>query len=254
MTPKKPVLVTPTKPEKSPLPGNEKVQPKCWTFGFSSFKQIPYFGFDNISPKWFASLFERLKSLSQEPVDGFLADGPRKTRLRFHDIDWNATKIPISRQTLDWLPEDVKNNPVEFPLQQFQISKAMGRIVGYFDDNQVFQIVLLDPLHNLQPSGAHNYRVTRNLPLNCEYTQLRENILKAAMQSKCADGACPVRDALAAIDSKPPAEMNVLLMKPSDDAVKNANELVAAEKATSYEDIFETGILHFMEGLPNSST
>jgi hypothetical protein len=165
LSPKKPVLAVPLKHEQSPVSGKEKVQPKRWTFGFCSFNQIKYFGFDNIASTWFASLFERLKDLSGETVDGFLQDVDKKQARRFHDIDWAATAIPIKRSDLDWLPVEVKNNPDEFPMQQFQVSKALGRIVGYFDGEQVFQIVLLDPLHNLQPSGAHNYRVTRSLPL-----------------------------------------------------------------------------------------
>jgi hypothetical protein len=245
---KKPVPVLASKPKAavSPAAGAEK-PPKLWTFGFSYFKQIKYFGFDNIGPSWFASLFEKLRELSGETVDEFLADGLKKHTWRYHEIDWSAYRIPISLKSLDWLPADVVNNQAEFPIQQFQVSMALGRVVGYFDAEQVFQIVLLDPLHNIQPSKDFNYRVTRSLPVNCQYTQLREDVIKAAIQATCTDGACPVKGALSAINTKPTVDKNVVIMTIDDDSVKVANEHIANEKAASYADIFANGLLTLLD-------
>jgi hypothetical protein len=49
------------------------------------------------------------------------------------------------------------------------------------------------------------------------------------------------------VDTHPKSEMNVILMKPDDDMVKNANELILGCKVESYEAIFEAGVLHYMD-------
>jgi hypothetical protein len=127
-------------------------------------------------------------------------------------------------------------------------SKSLGRVVGFFDEEQVFQVVLLDPLHNLQPSGAHNYRVDPSSPLSCDYTQLREDVLAAAKKATCAEEAqCPVKKILATIDAKPEAAFNLVVMTPQDDAVETANELMTKNQVSSYEEIFETGVYYALD-------
>ncbi len=57
----------------------------------------------------------------------------------------------------------------------------MGRVVGFFDEDRVFNVVLLDPLHNIQPSKTYNYRVRASYIAQCQLTKLTvtmENLIR----------------------------------------------------------------------------
>lgn len=105
-------------------------------------------------------------------MDEVTRDQATKASLRIHDIDWDAKNIPISRDDIDWVDEVYWGNPDEYPLMQFHISKALGRVVGFLDERQRFNVVLLDPKHNLQPSKFANYRIRSTTIGQCEYTGL----------------------------------------------------------------------------------
>lgn len=160
-----------------------------WTFSFSYFKQIQYFGLDKSPSKWFVSLLNRLSDLSKMTRNEIASNPTLSKDFRYHKIDWNAKNIPIKRTDLNWIPKHYLENEDEFPLLQFQVSKALGRIVGFWDENRVFSIVLLDPLHNIQPAKTYNYKVDDNAPLSCEYSSLLKDIddLKSKYQpcEKC---------------------------------------------------------------------
>jgi hypothetical protein len=64
--------------------------------------------------------------------------------------------IPIPKEQIDWLGDYASD---EYEFVQFHVSKALGRVVGFFDEEQTFQIVLFDPFHNIQPAGDFDYRV-----------------------------------------------------------------------------------------------
>jgi len=91
-----------------------------------------------------------------------------------HNISWDAKNVPITRDEIDWIDEDYRSNAEEFPLFQLAVSKAEGRFVGFLDEDNVFQIVLLDPLHNAQPSKFNDYKVQLSHPLGCEVTALKD--------------------------------------------------------------------------------
>lgn len=130
---------------------------KKWTFSFQYWKQIEFFGLDKSNPSWFVSLIEKLKDLSGKDVKNFVSTGEQRDAWRYHNINWNQTNIPIQREDLDWLDKDYRENEAEYPIVQFQVSQALGRVVGFWDENSVFNILLLDPLHNIQPSKRYNY-------------------------------------------------------------------------------------------------
>ena len=92
-------------------------------------------------------------------VDDVRSDRTLQNGLRFHQINWGQKNCPMSREELDWLPKGYLDNADSFPMCQFQISMALGRIVGFWDENNVFNVVLLDPLHNIQPSKDYGYKV-----------------------------------------------------------------------------------------------
>lgn len=77
-----------------------------------------------------------------------------------HRINWNQPNIPIKRENLEWLPSSYLNNPEEYPIWQFEISKSTGRIIGFFNENSTtFYILLLDPNHNMQPCSTYGYKI-----------------------------------------------------------------------------------------------
>lgn len=112
---------------------------------------------------------DKLTELSKKDIKDFVANGTGKDTWRYHPISWMQENIPVQREDLDWVHKDYLENKEEYPLLQFQISKSLGRVVGFWDEFQIFNIVLLDPLHNIQPSKDYNYRVNYCSPLDSEY-------------------------------------------------------------------------------------
>lgn len=159
-----------------------------WSFSFKYYNQIENFGFDGkderLSTKWFISFLDRLRDLSKTDKETFLEDHVIRQNWRYHEVDWNSYNIPIKRSDLKWLGKDIIENE-ELSFVQFHISKALGRVAGFWWEN-IFYIVLLDPLHNLQPSKYNNYEIRYSRPLACEFTSLLaqvENIKKIIHQA-----------------------------------------------------------------------
>jgi len=129
-----------------------------WRFSFLYWHEREYFGIGGEDAGWFAALFERLKIFSQFTVSEVLEKLNLRDKLRFHPVNWSAKNMPIQKKDLVEVPRNIRDGP-EFELYQFQLSKATGRVIGFFDMDMVFHILLLDPLHNLQPSKDFNWRV-----------------------------------------------------------------------------------------------
>lgn len=220
---------------------------KRWEFSFRFFRQIEKFGLDGkaVPNDWLISLLARLQSLSLEKIENILDDQINTDAYRYHAINWNAKKIPIKREELNWIADSYRANPEEFPLEQLMLSKGTGRFVGFFDENWVFNIVLIDPLHNLQPARDFGYTVDDCSPLTCELTQLQLAVQGSIRQ--CKDAECMaskgIRDALAGSDKGYSEGYGVVLIKVEDpQTLKDANELVDSGKAKDFADIFEQGL------------
>ena len=75
------------------------------------------------------------------------------------------------------MDKEVIENEEDYPFFQFQISTGLGRIIGFWDENyRFFNIVLLDPKHNLQPSKNYNYKVDNTSIEHSEITSLLMDI------------------------------------------------------------------------------
>lgn len=225
-----------------------------WSFSFQFFDEIKHFGFNSefVDNKWLTSLLFRLKELSALRIDAVLND--RRVvegTLRIHDINWSQKNIPITRDNLHWVPEDYRNNPNEFPFMQFAVSRARGRLVGFFDENNTFQIVLLDPLHNAQPSKRHEYVVRLSHPLGCELTSVRHEIAKVTAQ--CREKRCHSAALLsAAIEGKSTKYGIALVISLDDESLaKDANDLFAMDAATTYGEIVQAGIDSLISRMDN---
>lgn len=216
-----------------------------WSFGFRFWREREFFGFESrgkpIVHRWFLSLLERLKSLGEYSIDEFTSDRALMKSLRYHEIDWSAKKCPIRKSDLDWVPLEYLNGGQDCPFYQFQLSKANGRVVGFWDENYVFQVVLLDPLHNLQPSKKFGYKVDPADPLGCEYTQVRLSIEQITQRMKCEGAGCDVRSQLQNLT--PPPATNILMLSVDDSTVGMIDDIIDSGGAASVTDLFETWVL-----------
>lgn len=160
------------KPIVKNVPGQQR-----WSFSFQYFKQIEYFGLSGMSATWFVSLIDRLKDLSEMKLDDFAKNHLMKDTLRYHPINWHAKNIPIKKADIDWVDKRYTENDEEYPFIQFQISKALGRVVGFWsEESRQFFIVLLDPKHNIQPSKDYNYNVDDSPIEQCELSSILADI------------------------------------------------------------------------------
>ncbi|MES9964560.1 MAG: hypothetical protein ABW116_13580 [Candidatus Sedimenticola sp. 20ELBAFRAG] len=206
---------------------------KCWCFSFRFWKQREYFGLDSSKPSWFVSLLDRLKELSGKRIDSFLSDLSAHSAWRYHKIDWNQKNIPVQRKDLGWVDAAYRDNEDDYPLLQFQISQALGRVVGFWDENSVFNIVLLDPLHNIQPAKDYGYRVDSCGPLSCDYSNLLSQIDALKGKSLCTE-ACGYKKQLQNI----PTNMNgsnVVMHFLSDDEKVEVDSVINDE--STYKDL-----------------
>ena len=201
-----------------------------WVFSFRYWEQIEYFGLDTRNTKWFVSFLEKLKDLSKENRNFILDDYQCQQRLRYHKINWNQKNIPIKRGDLSWIDAVYLDNSDEYEFYQFQISQALGRIIGFWDENLVFNIVLLDPLHNIQPSKNYGYKVDGCKPLSCNYSQLLAIIDKAENLEE-------IREFL---KSKYSTEIHILMHFVNQELYEKVGELKEKENI-SIEDILEFG-------------
>lgn len=221
-----------------------------WTFSFRFFREIEFFALngEKVDHAWFLSVLDRLRSLGELEIDSVLRDYSVANSYRFHPINWAAKNIPVNKSDLDWISQDYRDNDDEFPLMQFMISTGKGRIIGFFDENNVFQLVLLDPLHNMQPSKAFGYAVDPSSPLGCEFTRFHNSVSAVAKSAKeCECGlAEQVQDVLNSngFDEK----YSVLTMRIDDQgALQDAEDLIKDGKATGFSDIFQAGLYAVLE-------
>lgn len=219
-----------------------------WSFGFRFFREIPNFGLDSdlIDKKWPLSLMYRMRDLSTETLMSVMEKTvERRGTLRFHEIDWAHQNVPIRREDLDWIAYDYLNNEAEFPLMQLALSRADGRIVGFFDEDNVYQVVLLDPLHNAQPTKYHDYKVRLCQPLGCEVTAIKHAARKAVelIQAKPCGCASDIANALDWTKSRSALAVIMPLEDHESSVIEDADHLISdLGLAKSYREIFEAGI------------
>jgi hypothetical protein len=175
------------------------------------------------------------------PIEEFKAKRATRTQawLRYHHIDWTAKNIPMQRREMTWIHPDYRDNEEEFPLVQFHISKAVGRVIGFWDEYDVFNIIALDSLHNLQPSKRFGYAVREGVPVRCEYTSLLHDLNVAKDQPRnTAD--CLLRVAIQRLPGED-HKHEVLILRLDDGTTEMVRKL--EDQGCSITDIFESGIL-----------
>ncbi|MBF4448927.1 hypothetical protein ERJ76_25315 [Vibrio anguillarum] len=76
-------------------------------------------------------MLEKLRELCGKKVEDFISNEGEKGSWRYHKINWNQKNIPIQRGDLEWVDKVYRDNPDDYPLLQFQVSTALGRVVGF---------------------------------------------------------------------------------------------------------------------------
>ena len=94
-----------------------------------------------------------------------MSDQRTKDASRIHRISWEYCSIQKDIFN-DLIPNEYRGE--ETDVIQFQVEKSKGRVIGYFDFNHTFQIILLDPAHNMQLSQYRDHKSVKTeiLP-NC---------------------------------------------------------------------------------------
>jgi hypothetical protein len=159
-----------------------------WAFSFRYFRELKFFGVGGKDAGWFTAMLEKLSELSRKTIASTNSNRAEKMAWRLHEIDWAAKGIPIQRDALNWIDRPYLENEKEFPLQQFQITKALGRVIGFFDERRIFNVVLLDPMHNLQPSDYSDYKVRATIvseTVSAGVIRFIENRLETCKEAGC---------------------------------------------------------------------
>jgi len=223
-------------PDSREIPKPDRKLRSAWSFGFQFFAQMQYFQIGGVDNSWFISLLGRLTEISKIDRDRFLKDASQKGALRYHEIDWESKNIPIKRKDLNWIDKDYLDNEIEFPMLQFHVSKALGRVVGFWDENNVFQIVLLDPLHNIQPSKINDYHVDDTYFMSCEYSSLLIDLKKIKNKIKTETG-CQICSNIVNLPTKL-NNTNFVYGFISDDYIEKLKNTTL-----TFEELIELGLL-----------
>ena len=158
---------------------------KKWNFSFQYWEQREYFGLKSVSREWFVDLLEILRDLSSKLIDDVRLDSAAKQAHRFHVINWE--NCSISKEVFyRYVPTEYQTEDTD--IIQFQIQKSKGRVIGFFDFESVFQIVLLDPEHNMQLTRYDNYTTIKTENLANSYDGL---MAKFALISKKCENSSP---------------------------------------------------------------
>jgi hypothetical protein len=186
----------------SPKPTTNKVPeqrvgelPKRWSFSFEHWKQREHFG---LSPKgddssWYVALLDRLKELSCHEIENVLADSNFKDAHRMHGFNWEDPRMGVTKeQYFEFVPKHYRNLE-DFEPIQFEITTALGRVVGFIDEQNIFQIVVLDSKHNFFLSDYSDYKKRPTSVKRSAYGELYDelNAIKSGSFSFCKEKPCP---------------------------------------------------------------
>ena len=150
--------------------------------------------------------------------------------------------MTLKLDDLDWLPQDYRDQD-NYPLCQFHISKAKGRVIGFFDDKRVFNVVLLDPNHNAQPSKDWEYRVRSCSPVNDDYEDLCGHLGRLQTEAPCKEpDGCQLHFEFRRLRVSH-ATRDVFTIELQEASVAALNRVLSEGKGKSIADVIELGIL-----------
>jgi len=236
----KPIINKPPSAIRQPVVGAVKTQ-RRFVFSFRFYKQQKFFGLGGLDSSWFAGLFDKLTEISDMSYEHLMQNFKAKNAWRLHEVNFAAKNCPVARKELSWIHKDYLNNLEEYPFFQFQITKSHGRVIGFWDETGVFNIVFLDPLHNMQPSDYSDYKV-RDTVLAASHFSAAISIIETSIANCQGECGCrqiypKLQDILAGGTHNP-----ALLVSVSAGVFERANRCVQDGLARVMEDIIEEGL------------
>lgn len=118
----------------------------------------------------------------------------------------------------------------------------MGRVIGFWD-RKIFNVVFLDPYHNMQPSKYTEYKLRSCDPLGCDYTKLLHAI-EDVSEKCCKQNGCECAERLASIETSKDIleEQCVVMLKISASDMEYVEYLRGGGSSASLHDIFKFGL------------
>lgn len=226
----------------SPVPQEKVGPPVNWAFSFRYWKQTEFFGLGSVASSWFAALLDRLQVLSNEPIEDLVYDSAKRDNLRYHEINWAQKNIPIQRADCTWIAREYLENADEYPFYQVAISTGLGRIIGFWDEHSIFNIVLLDPMHNMQPSARFDHRVRATSVRETPFAELLQQV-QELQTHRCELPSCRYFKVASELGRQPTATTDLLMLRVTPSSIDLAEELVRKGEANCLAAIFEEGIL-----------
>jgi hypothetical protein len=222
-------------------------------FSFRFFKQERFFAFEGLQVSWFASIFERLQAMSGFYMEDFI-NPTLSSDMRFHTIRWGDMSN-FTRAYFDWVSPDYLQAEDEYPFLQFSVSRGRGRVVGFIDENSVFQVIALDPKHNIQTAHGHEGRHDCQ-PVKSDYMDLRAQVDRALAALAGSDHPAAIEKARehltrACVGRPVDGKVWVLVELQESDADHLHGHLVA-RPGMSASGVFERGFISLLDE-PNDS-
>lgn len=176
---------------------NKKAKGAKFSISFAFWTQRENFG---LSPKgddsaWYVSLFDGLRGICAHDVDTIQCDPNLKNQLNIHRFDWSRGNMGISiskKEFEDLIPLQYRNSP-EYEPFQIQVSTGHGRLIGFYDENNIFQLLLLDPNHNFCLSNYSEYKI-RPTQKKLSQFEVMHNLVQAIKEDSlkhCKQTTCP---------------------------------------------------------------
>lgn len=239
-------------------PGAVPEAPAKISFSFEYWNQMKYFGLDSSGIDWVVGFFDRIREISRFTRDQWNAqiygNAYVKKKWRYHKVDWAATNIPIKKSDIVWVSKSILENDAEYPFFQFGLGAGGGRFAGFWETDERFAIVLLDPHHNLQPAGDFGYRVTDCAPQEEGHALLHLALDNTRQSLKCKEVECSVHAELAQITVRRNlvgayAYQDTLPIGIDKNDAESIRELLAAGTVKSVNEILKRGISLYSEEL-----
>ncbi len=223
-----------------------------WSFSFRYWNQIDKFGFGDlasVSDRWFVALLDRLHQMKYLTVDDVFEKQDVRDAMRFHAIDHKHEHTTMQRADFYWVDDVYLKDEPEYPVYQFHISKGLGRVVGFFDEKMVFNVLLLDPRHNLQLSKFSDYRTREARLLDSEHVFVRATIDKAIdhLHRNDTDGAKELLVRSKVDRSCHDGDARVVISIQETEV--GLIEKTMREKRVSVRDIFEMGLCQLIDSV-----
>lgn len=229
-----PKIPKPKKSQNSSI--NERIKPAIKVskegyirFSFKYLEERENFEWGDVDKGWYSAFLNRLSELESHTWEELEANSEGITKsIFYHAIKWEDA-IVLKREDINWIPDEYKNDE-DYPIYQLAVTKGKGRLHGFKDEKGIFNILLIDINHNLQPSQKHNYQIRPTRSQKSSIDILQASISMCEHASECP---CLIHNSF---------PVNVISFKFDLDAYKIQNGLTKTISPNDFCMFFEAGL------------